>query len=49
MKTFRQLISNLRAIAELFIVPLTCLMYSMISQKPSQIIVFYEFMKEGGG
>ena len=46
MKTFHQIVSNLHAIAERFIVPLK---YFLTSLKFSQTIVFYRFMKEGGG
>ncbi len=49
MKTFHQLISNLRAIAEPFIAPTTWLKYSTIPLNFAQIIVFYEFMRGGGG
>ena len=46
MKTFHQIVSNLYAIAERFIVPTK---YFFISLNFSQIVVFKEFMKEGGG
>ena len=49
MKTFHQLISNFRVIAELFIVPARWLKYFATSLKSLQVVVFYEFMSVGGG
>ena len=46
MKTFHQIVSNLHAIAEPFIVPLK---YLFVFLKFSQMIDFQRLMKEGGG
>lgn len=48
MKMFYQIVSNLRAIAELFIVPTARLKYSSISLKSSQAFVFKGFAVRGG-
>lgn len=48
MKMFYQIVSNLRAIAELFIVPTAWLKYFSISLKPSQVFVFKEFTVRRG-
>ncbi len=49
MKTFHQIISNLHAIAEPFIVPTTWLKYFFAPFEFSQVIVFNKLMKDGGG